>query len=336
MKKQVRTILSFIALSFCLNALSQNITSGFEEITLTPSSYYDGSTGGSGFASGSAYFPTTWDTTWSYWAGGWAATNMTDSTTSGFANIYSAKTAGGYNSSNYAIGTQGSVLRLTGLALGDSVQGVYVTNTTYAYNSMRDGDFVARKFGDTTGTNCGCAPGTYPDWFLLTVKKYYGGVLSSDSVYFYLADFRFTNSSNDYILNSWQYINLKSLGMADSLVFNLSSSDNGQFGMNTPAFFAIDNFVTKASIVGIKQVESKTKIVCFPNPAKDQLHLLFPSLPSEKISVRIFDLTGREVMSRGEILSSKMQVDISNLSKGNYLLQLNSASILETIRFVKE
>jgi hypothetical protein len=38
-------------------------------------------------------------------------------------------------------------------------QGVYVTNTTYAYNSMRDGDMFAKKFGGPTGND--------PDWYKL-------------------------------------------------------------------------------------------------------------------------------------------------------------------------
>ena len=58
---------------------------------------------------------------------------------------------------------------------------------------------------------------------------------------FYLADYRYADSSQDYIISAWEYIDLSSLGSVDELSFSLSSSDNGSFGMNTPNYFAIDN-----------------------------------------------------------------------------------------------
>ena len=53
----------------------------------------------------------------------------------------------------------------------------------------------AKKFGGTTGND--------PDFFKVTVKGYKGGVLTTDSVPFYLADFRFANNALDYIVDSW-------------------------------------------------------------------------------------------------------------------------------------
>src|SRR5690606_13300086 len=107
---------------------------------------------------------------------------------------------------------------------------IIVTNSTYAYYSMKDGDAFAKKFGGVTGND--------PDWFKLTIKMYFQGIFN-DSVDFYLADFRFTDNSQDYIVKDWQSINLSSYGSMDSLSFELSSSDIGMWGMNTPAFFCI-------------------------------------------------------------------------------------------------
>jgi hypothetical protein len=45
------------------------------------------------------------------------------------------------------------------------------------------------------------------------------------------------------------------LGSADELRFSLSSSDNGPYGMNTPSYFAMDNFLAvpepSALVMGI-------------------------------------------------------------------------------------
>ena len=58
---------------------------------------------------------------------------------------------------------------------------------------------------------------------------------------FYLANFL---GSNSYIINTWQTLDLSSLAGAESLQFGLSSADNDPtYGMNTPAYFAIDNLM---------------------------------------------------------------------------------------------
>jgi hypothetical protein len=131
-------------------------------------------------------------------------------------------------------------VHLTGAAAGEKVLGFYVTNSTYAYLSMKNGDQFAKKFGGPTGTD--------PDWFRLTVKAWYNGALSIDFVDVYLADFRSADSTQDYILKTWKYVSLKKLGNVDSLTFALNSSDVGSFGMNTPAYFCLDDLITSDGI----------------------------------------------------------------------------------------
>jgi hypothetical protein len=96
---------------------------------------------------------------------------------------------------------------------------------------MRDGDTFAKKFGGDSGAD--------PDWFKLSVYGTdAGGALLPQSVEFYLADFR---GDNDYIVDTWELLDLSSLAAAHQLYFNFSSSDVGDFGMNTPGTFAIDD-----------------------------------------------------------------------------------------------
>ncbi|MHC4324705.1 MAG: DUF4465 domain-containing protein, partial [Planctomycetota bacterium] len=58
-----------------------------------------------------------------------------------------------------------------------------------------------------------------------------------------LADYRFEDAGEDYIVDTWQYVDLTSLGEVVSLEFALSSSDVGDWGMNTPGSFAVDTIV---------------------------------------------------------------------------------------------
>jgi hypothetical protein len=99
---------------------------------------------------------------------------------------------------------------------------------------MKYSDAYSKKFGGTSGND--------PDWFKLSIWGYQYGQ-HTDTVDFYLADFRFANNDSDYIVKDWVWIDLTSLGNADSLEFILTSSDNGTYGMNTPAYFCIDNFL---------------------------------------------------------------------------------------------
>jgi hypothetical protein len=98
---------------------------------------------------------------------------------------------------------------------------------------MRDGDTFAKKFGGDFGNDA--------DWLKLTISGFIGGNPTGAFIDFYLADFRFSNNSQDYIIDEWTAVDFSPLGSADQIRFSMSSSDNGAFGMNTPSFFAIDN-----------------------------------------------------------------------------------------------
>ncbi len=214
--------------------------STFEDLTVSPGSVLNASGPSvlSNFRSGNIRMPTVYSTSFGgYWAGGWAYTNIKNDTLGGFNNLYTGYAGSGNNqSSNYAVGQGGSTMHLTGADAGDSVLGFFVTNATYAALSMKNGDAFAKKFGGSTGND--------PDYFALVVKAWKNGTLKNDSVVFYLADYRFANNAQDYIVKNWSYVNLRGLGKVDSLLMKLISTDNGNFGMNTPSFFCVDDIMT--------------------------------------------------------------------------------------------
>jgi len=228
--------LTLIAALLFLGVQSQTVST-FENLSLPPDTFYNGADLAGGFLSGNAYFVNDYDTTYQSWSG-FSYSTKTDSLTAGYNNQYSAITGSGYNSSTYAVADEygNAKIRLNGNASGKLVKGFYVTNATYAYLSMRDGDMFAKKFGGTSGND--------PDWFKLTAKGWLNGILKNDTVEFYLADFRFTDNSEDYLVKNWEWVSLLPLGNVDSIQFFLSSSDMGSFGMNTPAYFCLDNFTT--------------------------------------------------------------------------------------------
>ena len=218
--------------------------SDFEDLTLSEESYWDGSDASGNFVSGLARFANNnfggfWD--------GWAYSNTSDVTTPGSVNQYSATTGAGFDTSgsegkNYGVAYVPTdwvtyEAKTVQLSFTDSsshyIKGLYVTNSTYATLSMEQGDAFAKKFGGENGND--------PDYFKLLIWGLENGT-ETDTVEFYLADFRFADNTKDYIVKTWQWVELSSLGKADTLLFSVASSDVGTWGINTPMYFNTDNF----------------------------------------------------------------------------------------------
>lgn len=63
-----------------------------------------------------------------------------------------------------------------------------------------------------------------------------------DTTFFYLADYRFADNSQDYVVNTWEWFDLSVLGEVSSISFYLESTKTNSGGMLTPAYFCMDNF----------------------------------------------------------------------------------------------
>ena len=212
----------------------------FSERTFAAEDYWNGADESGGFKSRNAHFKNAYNAAWGSWAG-FAYSRVNDTNTAGYGNQYAVWTPGTGvgGGGNYAVvyddGVWGNSDVIT-LPAPATVHGFYVNNTTYAALSMRDGDMFAKKFGGATGDD--------PDWFKLTITGKNEAGATVGTVDFYLADFQFTDNAFDYLLDGWTWVDLSTLGNAvKTLEFTLSSSDNGMWGMNTPAYFALDNLL---------------------------------------------------------------------------------------------
>lgn len=187
---------------------------------------------------------------WANWGfgGGFTYSNVTDVTTAGYTNMGSA--AGrGFDGDTYLIAKSDQYTPAIASFEGEEehdVLGTYITNSTYAYLSIKQGDDFAKKFGGAEGRDA--------DWFKLTAIGLDKSGNETARTDFYLADYRFFDSTKDYALNEWKWFDLRSLGKVTSVKFELSSTDNGDYGMNTPGYFCMDNLiinhVTLAAIDG--------------------------------------------------------------------------------------
>jgi hypothetical protein len=198
----------------------------------------------------------------------------------------------------HALGTQNAYL-LSDYKNGQIIKSFQVANTTYAYNSMKLGDNMGKKF--TAADN---------DTFVLIIKGYNDDSLIEQQL-IYLADFRL--GINSYIANEWIDVNM--IGMSDSIVFSLVSSDNGDFGMNQPAYFALDN-ITLIGPASVKKMPSQNVLV-YPNPATDQLN--FKNIPVSISKASCIDALGRKLELT---LNPQGSANVSHLKSGIYWVEL--------------
>ena len=97
---------------------------------------------------------------------------------------------------------------------------------------------------------------------------------------FYLAQ------NGEYVVG-WTYVDLSELGEIDGLTFEMSSSDTGTYGMNTPAYFAMDNFGAAK-----------------PDPYVEPERAIFPDHPSAINAIKANEQVTK-VIRNGQVLIIK-------------------------------
>ncbi|SHE33315.1 Por secretion system C-terminal sorting domain-containing protein [Mariniphaga anaerophila] len=297
----------------------------FEEISLEPGSFYNGSDGAGGFTSGGIWFPNDYYSEYFSWSG-FAVSNSTDVTTPGYGNQYSAIADGGAeNSENYAVGYYTGALKIE-FDEPTQMVGFHVTNSTYAYLAIRDGDSFTKKFGGTDGTD--------PDYFKLLVSGKDESGNPTDTIDFFLADFRFENSDDDYLVDDWVWLDLSSLGSVTELNFGMESTDVGEWGMNNPTYFCIDNFTFENLNSSVAFNPENDALKIFPNPVVDNFSV---ELPANAKSIILTESTGRIVYQEQVANKSKVQVsELGRLVSGLYFLKVETDTGWRTEKVLKK
>ncbi len=228
MKKLILGVVALMALTFtaCEDDDDDNLlTVNFEDITLDASGLEQNDSISGSIASGDLNVTCTWSSSeWGTYGSGFSVSNHTNDTTAGFTNPYSCIAASGANSSeNYAtFNSSSDSIKFNSLV---DLESVMLCNNTYAYLSMKDGDDYANEFATD-------------DYFKLTLELYGVNGTKIGTEDFYLADFR--DGKTD-IVNEWTKLDLNTYKSVSYIKFSFESTDNGDWGMNTPAYFCIDN-----------------------------------------------------------------------------------------------
>jgi hypothetical protein len=295
---------------FCTILRAQTLAD-FENLFPGPDQFNLGENVSGSFESGNVILPNVYNEQFMSFSG-WAISSTTDTSTPGFTNQSSAIVGhGNLDSDTYAFSYAFDPVRmyLKDDAIGGMVDGIYVTNSTYAYLSMLNGDMFSKKFGGIDGSD--------PDFFVLIIKAYKNGRIKNDVIEFYLADYRFEDPQLDYIVNSWTWVDLKDLGNIDSLEFSLQSSDTGDFGMNTPAYFCVDD-VRTLDFISNQSENNQMDFHVYPNPGNSTVQI--NHFDDRIVDLIVYDVYGMIKLEKQNFNSR--DIDLHTLEDGLYFFHI--------------
>ena len=218
------------------------------------------------------------------------------------------------------------------LSQDDSICGLYLTLNAYTYKSIKCGDQFATAFD-------------YEDYYYVTIRGFLNGT-QTDTVAYYLADYR--DSTAAYVVDDWKWVNLQSLGTVDSLAFELTTSDAGQYGPNTPMYVCVDeisvgctdcdttdNSHDTFSISGNSESRAKAQasdltITVSPNPVSSVL-----SVQTETGSnISILSKEGN-IAKKLKTTASSVDVPVNDLNPGMYIIHCENGGRTASTTFIK-
>lgn len=297
----------------------------FESVSLTAESYDNGASGSGDFVIDEITFSNYYNADYDY-HNGFAMSNMTDVTTDGPGNQFSAYTGSGFNSVNFATFMNSGAITTTATA---SITEFKISNTTYGALSMLNGDAYGKQFGTIYAADGTTEDGTLgEDYFKVWVVGIAADGTTKDSVEVYLADYRFADDAQDYIVNTWETVDLTGFSFDVSEVnFRFESSDNHPlYGVNTPKNIAVDD-VKYNSTLALNEL-SDVSFKVFPNVVSDLLNI-----EGESGIVSVLNAQGQVVATAS--LNGKVQIDFSGFSNGVYFVNISNENGMLTKKVIK-
>jgi len=168
-----------------------------------------------------------------YWGGGHALSNYTDAELANgdYMHQLAIPAAGGHSGTNFCVhnGNYANPDMQPSIYFTDDkervVESMWVINTAYALNVMKNGDYGTEAFG--------------ADNFLKIVATGF------DAAGAKTADASFVLAEGDRFVTEWTRWDLSSLGKVAKIAFNIEGNQNNAYGLATPAYFAYDDVAVR-------------------------------------------------------------------------------------------
>ena len=216
-------------------------------------------------------------------------------------------------SSNYAVVYPSHVMGHTMVVpthkpQGDSIRGCYVTNNAWVKYVSIHGTGT-----DSKGKQDKHTPFTTGDWVKLTAKADNG-----KSVSFYLADYRSSNPADHYLIESWQWLDLRSLGVVKNVTFTMDGTRHNQYGTTIPTYFCMDDFGGDRPLTTFADTVSaevgKTKMV--------NLNTLLPAVDTKGASIEYAITDGADnTLADISVVGIRLKITAHKAGKSNIVLR---------------
>ena len=186
--------------------------------------------------------------------------------------------------------------------------GCYVCNSPYSYYVMKNGNDYAAKFEQGS-------------WFKLVAHGLDGNRDEIGTVEYYLADYRSENSDEWKLNDSWEWVDLSSLGQVASIYFTMESSDVNDYGMLTPSYFCLDKLT-----VSTEEPTSVDEVVAAPVKAYYDRSAgcvrVHTSTPAE---VSVYSVSGACVAQQE--VEAEAAIDLTAVPSGVYIVRCGAYSV---------
>lgn len=141
--------------------------------------------------------------------------------------------------------------------------------------------------------------------------------------------------------NGWTLFTVPVTGVGTDvscrIAFHYDVPDGGGLGSNSSSI-GVDEFylVGPEGYVGVEENLAEGKLSFFPNPANEMINLTYNNLPREAFTTRIFDMSGKLVLSQNFVSQGVgiTSIDTNSLENGIYTVQVQNESSSYTTRVV--
>lgn len=125
-------------------------------------------------------------------------------------------------------------------------------------------------------------------------------------------------------------INYNTVNVPDTFTVLFNLTNNGATSINA----WLDDLCFGNLPTGINESSSNNNITIYPNPVKDQLTI---NAENEKIkSIEIMDVTGKIIPIANGITQNTITINVADLPKGLYFLQIQTENGVGVKRFIKK
>ncbi len=178
---------------------------------------------------------------------------------------------------------------------------VYVNLNSWAYYAVVGKDSFARAFHKG-------------DKFTLTIH----GVAADDSEKTVEVDLASFPDDALIAATDWELVDLSPLGAVKELYFTLSSTDSGEYGMNTPAYFCLDKLsvepVENSAIEPISELQAQSDIRYIRRTGMVYI--------DGTDFACVYDVNGRQIMA-----VEAQSFSVENLPHGVYFIKAGNATL---------